>query len=62
MWDAWARGQIAESTERSIESLVNRKGRDRLRTEVEDSSIRPGISQPNVMAHTQTSNQSMVGP
>ena len=47
---AWEQGQIPESTEGLIDSLVSRVDRDRLQAEFGGSSNGPSIHESNVMA------------
>ena len=46
---AWEQGQIPESTEGLIDSLVSRVDRDRLQAEFGGSSNGPSIRESNVM-------------
>ena len=49
-WTAWEQGQILESTDGLIESLVNREDRDRLRAEAGSVRNGPSISPANGLA------------
>lgn len=48
-WDAWNRGQIPDSIDSIIESLVTRVDKDRLRPDFGSSSSRSCIRRPNGM-------------
>ena len=49
-WGCMEQGQIPESIEGLIDSLVSRVDRDRLRAEFRGSSNGPSIRESNVMA------------
>ena len=50
----WNRGQIIESLDSFIESIVRRVDRDRIKYEIGESSTGPHLAQPHGLTSVQT--------